>query len=270
MKLGLQLYTVRDAFGLSPQDTLKKLRRMGYESVELFAPLSQSAGTMKAMCADAGLAVPSVMFFYESLRDELSSVIATCEKIGNRLAVCPWLAEDYRSVSGYSQVAKTLDLAATKLAQVGVTLCYHNHDFEFEPLSGGHCGYTILLQQTQHLCFEPDVYWLAYARLDPIESINANAQRCPVVHLKDMATGPDKQFCEVGSGILDMPGIVDTAQAHGIEYAFVEQDACWKNNDPFASVQQSLQWLRENDAVGRYVSNIEKKQRRISKPPAAF
>ena len=89
MKYGLQLYTVRDAFSENPEKTILQLREMGYEQVELYGPLIRPAKEIKAICDSADVAIPSAMFLYETLRDDLDVVISDCEILGNSLAVCP-------------------------------------------------------------------------------------------------------------------------------------------------------------------------------------
>jgi sugar phosphate isomerase/epimerase len=92
-----------------------------------------------------------------------------------------------------------------------------------------------------HVAFEIDVYWAAYAGVDPVQLIGEFAGRAPLVHLKDMAPG-SRTFAEVGSGTLDIPAILNAARNVGAQWFVVEQDVCQR--PPLESVRMSYEYLR--------------------------
>ena len=86
-------------------------------------------------------------------------------------------------------------------------------------------GYLLdyLLQATDPslVRIELDVYWAAYAGVDPVSYLQTLADRVALIHLKDMAG--DRSMTEVGKGILDLPHICEFARVHGL-WGIVEND----------------------------------------------
>ena len=111
--------------------------------------------------------------------------------------------------------------------------------FEFAPSDGVYL-LAILLNETDPalVALELDVYWGAYAGVDPITYLHMRAGRVPLVHLKDMT--PQRTFTEVGDGTLDIQGIIEAAQQVGTQWYVVENDA------PVIPSLESARRSREN------------------------
>jgi sugar phosphate isomerase/epimerase len=65
-----------------------------------------------------------------------------------------------------------------------------------------------------------------------------------LLHLKDMAAGPDKKFAEVGTGILDFKPILAAAEKAGAQWGAVEQDNCY-DTPPLEAIKTSLENLKK-------------------------
>ena len=73
--------------------------------------------------------------------------------------------------------------------------------------------------------FELDVFWLSMAGQDPVKTIQKLGPRARLLHLKDKAKGTANEFqernvkpeafAEVGSGVVDFPGILAAAKTAG-------------------------------------------------------
>src|SRR5699024_53353 len=127
----------------------------------------------------------------------------------------------------------------------GIQFCYHNHAFEFEELEG-QVPYDILLKETDEdlVKMEMDIYWVTRANYDPITLIKENPGRFPLWHVKDMDHSEEKSFTEVGNGVIEWPEVFAHAKESGLKHFFVEQDST--PGDPFASIEQSLDYLNSN------------------------
>ncbi|GAA3327864.1 hypothetical protein GCM10020331_069530 [Ectobacillus funiculus] len=55
----------------------------------------------------------------------------------SKYVVCPYLMPERRSEEDYKALIAILDEAGERCQSEGITLCYHNHDFELERLSDG-------------------------------------------------------------------------------------------------------------------------------------
>src|SRR5436190_1406388 len=108
----------------------------------------------------------------------------------------------------------------------------------------GRSGLEILFAETDPrlVLFEPDVYWIALGGADPAAVIRRYAERCRLIHLKDVGRDEARSFAEVGEGRLDFGPIFAASEAAGAEWYVVEQDRCAR--PPLESVRLSLEHLR--------------------------
>ena len=245
MKFGLQVYTIRDEIVKDFENAFCEVKNAGCKNIELSGLFDRDVDELKTFFDSFDLSVVSVMFPLEQLADNIDQIVADCKTLGSTYTVCPYLTEEYRTDEGYNKVAGILEKAARELYNYDIILSYHNHAFEFETLESGKCGYDILVSQTKFLTFELDVFWAQYADLDPIEKMRDLGQRLSLVHLKDMDNRKDKKFCELGTGVVNLSDVISLAEEFGIQYAFVEQDSNWINDDPIESIQKSFKWLKE-------------------------
>jgi sugar phosphate isomerase/epimerase len=144
--------------------------------------------------------------------------------------------------------AREASEVARRLAQGGIGFVYHNHSFELEKF-GDKTGLRILYDESDPEAFtsEIDTYWIQHGGENPAEYIRKYANRCPLVHLKDMLADEQKTFAEVGGGILDWPAIFKASEAAGAKWYIVEQDRCQR--PPLESVKISFENLKKMKVV---------------------
>ena len=149
------------------------------------------------------------------------------------------------------KLADTLNKAGEKTKAAGLTLCYHNHAFEFEPM-GGTTGLDVMLKETDKktVFLEMDIFWVSVAGHKPVELMKKYSDRIALLHLKDKAADvpvqynenvPKTAFKEVGNGTIDIPAVLAEAKRIGVRNYFVEQDQT--PGDPLASIKQSFDYL---------------------------
>lgn len=243
LPIALQLYTVRDRLKNDPEGTLKEVARIGYRYIEggLLRHLGPQ-GSRKFLDS-LGLRSISSLPGHEALRDRLDQLLEEARIMGYAFLGVGWLAEPMRTVEGFTTVARILAQVQPRLQKEGLVGVYHNHSFEYAPLNGGRKGLDILMAEPA-VQFELDIYWAQHGGDDPLERMKRLAGRVPVLHVKDMAPGPERQFTEVGRGIIDIPAIVRTAPTCGVRYLVVEQDSNFINGDPLQSAAISYDNLR--------------------------
>jgi sugar phosphate isomerase/epimerase len=245
-KLAAQLYSVRHATK-TPADiatTLKKIRDIGYQAVQLSGLGPIDIKELKAILDDNELIVCATHTSYDRMRDELDVVMDE-----HRLLGCPHLAIGgmplaYRNGEGYHRFAKEASEVARRAAAAGFTWSYHNHSFELEKFDGK-TGLSILFDESDPSVFlsELDTYWVQHGGADPAQWISDLNGRIKLLHLKDMVIGQGKQLmAEVGEGNLNWPAILAAAAKSGVEWYIVEQDECQR--DPFESLAISLRNLQ--------------------------
>jgi sugar phosphate isomerase/epimerase len=260
--IGLQLYTVRDHMAQDPAATLAQVAKIGYTSVEgtYSGPGKFHNTDVKAfadMLKQNGLIMPSAHYRLGEEKvngqQQPGTILSGWDKavddaaaIGLKYMVCAYLSAAERgSLDHYKQVADDFNKAAETCKKAGIQFMYHNHDFEFIQQDGKYPYETLLANTDKNLVkMEMDMYWITKANQDPIKLINDHPGRFPLWHIKDMDKTPERNFTEVGQGIIDFKTIFKSAEKAGLKYFFVEEDKC--PDDPYVSISQSIFYIKRN------------------------
>jgi sugar phosphate isomerase/epimerase len=248
MRIGLQLYTVRNQLDADYLDTLSRVRGIGYTHVEPAGLGPYDAKELRRVLDEHDLTPTSIHCPIEGLEGNIAGAIANAKTLGVSYIVCPYLAEDRRKdENDWLACARILGHAGRACRDAGLTLCYHNHSFEFVKF-GDRYAFDLLFDETEPDCLqaELDTYWIAHGGEDPVAYIEKFAGRCPILHLKDMGKDEKRSFAEVGAGVLDFDAIFNAADRTGVTWGIVEQDTCPGN--PFDSIKKSYDYLNK---VGR-------------------
>ena len=245
LKLGAQLYTVRDAAEKDLPGTLAAVRAIGFTGVELagYGNLKTATDVRKA-ADDAGIKVVSSHVSIDSLKSDFAKVVADQNTLGNTSVVIPWLGEESRKTpTDWIASAERFNDYGRRLAKEGLSLSYHNHAFEFD-LYDGQTGMNLLLQHSDPTVvgFEVDVYWVAHGKHEPVNFLESLGGRLRLLHLKDQAK--DGKFAPVGTGVLDFAAICKTGSEAGVAWGFVEQDDCY-GQDPLAVLRTGYENLKK-------------------------
>jgi len=242
---GLQLYTVREQAKADLAGTLGALAAMGYAEVEFAGLYGHPAREVRRMLDDAGLHAPAGHVALEQLADDqIAATIGDAQALGHRYLVVPWIPEQRRSIEGYAGVAEGFNRTGRVVRAAGLTLGYHNHDFEFSAFDGtpeGRCGYDILLQRTDPglVSMELDLFWIRQGGRDAFEYLRRHAGRFGLVHIKDMdASG---RMVDLGLGVMPWRALLDAAEAAGVTHWFAEHD---EPDDPMAFAASAVRYLR--------------------------
>jgi len=244
--IALQLYTLRDLLVDDFAGTLRAVREIGYEYVQLCAPLPEGAQETRKILDTIGLLPAGVHVDMDSLDEKFDYWMSFADSVGTRDLIVPYLAEELRQThEDWLAVAARLDALGARCKAAGIRLSYHNHSFEFEARFDGAPALDLLYANAapDHLYAEIDTYWVQHGGCDPVDYILKYAGRLPILHVKDMTAGDEPTFAEIGQGILDWPAIIKAARASGVEYLCVEQDRC--PGDPLESVRVSYDYLSD-------------------------
>ncbi len=241
MRLSVQLYTVRDALAEDYVGTLRKLKAIGLEYVE--GAGSYGGGTPeegKAILDDLGLKASGSHVGLDRLQHHLDEVIAEHKTMGIPFVIVPYLVEADRH--DYTKLAGILTPIATKIKEHGLTLCYHNHDFEFQRFND-ETGLEILYSKTNPnlVQAELDLAWVAIAGADPVATMETYANRLPLVHLKDYDPNTTPRWRPAGEGVMDWDACLAAANDAGVQYGVIELDE--SPGDPIDAVRKSFEFF---------------------------
>jgi sugar phosphate isomerase/epimerase len=255
--LGVQLYTVRNTIGNDPPAVLKAIQDIGYKEVEAtYGNLDKIWPALKETSLKPTSVHVDTDLFFEG-GSKLDAAIADVKQRGFQYIVLPYIPPKQRGgVDMFKKLAETLNKSGEKAKAAGLTLCYHNHAFEFEPLSGT-TGLGLLMKETHKglVSLELDVFWASVAGHDPVAVLHKYSGRVALMHLKDIASGfpvqynenvPKETFKEVGNGSIDFPAVLAAANKAGVHKYFVEQDQT--PGDPIKSLRESFKYLSSHMA----------------------
>ncbi|WP_213614828.1 sugar phosphate isomerase/epimerase family protein [Paenibacillus lactis] len=236
------MYTLRDYDQEDFAAKLGKVREAGYDGVEFAGFADIPAEAMKATLEKSGLEAMGSHTRVEELMDHLDEVIAYNQVIGSSYIVIPYYKiESMEDVHSLVDIVKEM---GPKIKAAGMDLLYHNHYHEFTNEFGDKPILEMLREATTEaeLGFEIDMFWTTHADREPVGVMEHFGSRCKTVHVKDMVNKESKEMTEVGTGILDLKGIIGKAKSLGYKWVVVEQDRL--KIDGYESVKISLDHVK--------------------------
>jgi sugar phosphate isomerase/epimerase len=179
--------------------------------------------------------------------------LSQARELGLRYAGCAWIPHSgafteeacRHAIEAFNRMGKA---AALK----GMHFFYHTHGYEFEPFADGTL-FDLLMRETnpEDVSFEMDIFWVAHAGQDPVKLLEKYPGRFKLLHLKDMRKGtptglltgssPVTNCVVLGTGQLDMPGILSAAKWTGVKWYFIEDESPVSEQQ----IPESLAYLRE-------------------------
>jgi sugar phosphate isomerase/epimerase len=244
-KIGIQLYTVRKDLEKDFDGTLRQVAAVGFAEVEIFDLYGRAPKDVRSSLARHGLSAPSMHVSLSQIEKDFEKTLDAAGELGLRYVVCGWLDPNERgSLDDYKKHVATFNRAGEEAKKASLQFGYHNHDFEFQPLSGT-VPYDLLLEKTDAslVQMEMDLYWITKGGRDPLEYFRKYPGRFPLVHVKDMDKTPAKGFTEVGKGIVDFRRVFAQAELGGIRHYYYEQDET--TGPPIESARESYEYLRK-------------------------
>lgn len=251
LPVGIQLYGLRDLLEETPErfeEVMAQVKEMGYDGVEMAGLYGISPEKVRDILQKYQLTPVSAHVPLVDMIADPQKVADDYCTIGCRYIVIPYLPEEYRHLTdGYQEVLEHMKEIGKIMSERGLTLLYHNHDFEFVVLPDGSYGFDDIYQKVpaDRLQAEPDTCWIEVAGENAVEYVKKYKGRCPIVHLKDyIKKGNPKnlykligieeeeeenetgffRFCPVGFGQQIWEPILEASLQAEAKWVVVEQD----------------------------------------------
>jgi sugar phosphate isomerase/epimerase len=236
MKIGLQLYSLREALGLDYLGTLQQVKQMGYSGVELYGD-HHSADATKAMLETSGLTAIAHHFSFEQLHSDFNACAERAKAIGTDFLVCSWSMPS--EMLSWQEILSGLSEIALNSQNANLRFAYHNHDHEIRQS----LNETSVLEQMLRLVnAEIDVAWVHAGGQNPAVFLEQNAHKAHLLHIKDVLLEHDAwQTVELGQGTVPLHEVLVATSKTPSEWLIIEQD---HSLDPMGSAARNFLWLK--------------------------
>ena len=257
------------------RETLQAIRGAGYDGLALnrfmihpsslmVRLMTRAAGmptgrggnlNWKKLMADSGLSVISLHADLGSLEREADTVIREAGELETGTVVITGMYRfDYGSEEAVRDLARRLNRAGQQLKAAGVELLYHNHNVELLTVKPGLRAYEVLMEDTdpEYVNFEFDSYWFTDGGADAKQWMRRLGRRMKLWHVTDRGSrqhGPamtpilKADSVELGTGCMDLEGMLDLARENGVESVVLESHRNWVDKNPVKSLELSAEWL---------------------------
>ena len=247
--LGLQFYSLRNQFKKDIPGTLDLISQWGIENIEGGETYGMDQDEFLALLKQKGLQVVCVGADYNDLNGSVDQIVEKAEAYGAKYVMIPWIPHDGDNFT-FEDTEKAVSLfnkAGKELSKAGLNLVYHPHGYEFRPHEGGNLM-DFMLNNAEHFDFEMDVFWFQHGGADPMSYLNKYPDKFKLMHLKDMEKGVEgndsghedvETNVILGTGQIDIAGLVQRGRELGVEYMFIEDES----SRVVDQVPQSLEFL---------------------------
>ena len=219
--------------------TLQRIKAAGYDGLELnrfmihpsslmVRLMTRAAGMptgrggnldWKTLMREADLSVISLHADLGSLEREADAVAREAEDFGTDTVVITGMYRfGYGDEKAVRELAERLNRAGEGLKKAGLSLLYHNHNAELVQVRPGLRRRMKLWHITDRGCR------LSGPAMTPI--------------LK-------QDSVELGTGSMDLDGLLAIAAENGVGAAVLESHRNWIDQDPVKSLELSAKWLKE-------------------------
>ena len=267
--IALQLYSVRDKVAADMEAALAEVAAMGYEGVEFAGLYGKSAAEVKALCKKYDLVPISAHVGFTEMMADPEGVLQTYRDIGCRYVAIPYLGVEYRPGNArFAEVIEGAKLLGQVAKEKGMTLLYHNHDFEFAKIDGKY-ALEVLYDSVpaELLQSELDLCWVKVGGEEPSAYLRRYTGRAPVVHFKDFSgkiggkmygligmeddeeASAEFSYRPLGMGCQDVEALLSATEDAGANWIIIEQDEPSCGLSRMECAKKSIDYLRNKMEV---------------------
>jgi len=267
IKIGIQLYAVRDNMFKDPLGTLKALSKMGYQYIE-HANYSKrklygySPIEFKKIISDLGMQMPSGHTALNAnhwnttkkdFTDAWKYTIDDAVTLGQDYVISPSIDENVRtSYDALMHQLELFNLSGELCLESGMQFGYHNHNFEFIEKVNGQLIYDIILKETDpelviHQLDFGNMFGIGARGMDWIKKYPG---RFVSVHVKDEIKVPIGEMNDqhdstiLGNGLVDPKAVCLLAKSIGGTKHFIIEQESYQGIAPLECARINLERIK--------------------------
>lgn len=214
MKFAVQMYSMRyfiNEHGV--EAAFKIIAEAGFEGVEFAGFYGMSSEKIQVLLEKYNLKAVSAHVDVNDIDGQLPYL----KKLGINYAVIPYV--DFNHSVTFAEGLKICGDAYNVFKENGVITGYHNHSHEF---INGTDAVAYLADNIPELQLEPDVFWLAVAKIDALDFINKYKDRLCFIHLKELGKDENDVNPVLGEGNANIAEVTKLGKKFGVEWAILE------------------------------------------------
>jgi sugar phosphate isomerase/epimerase len=250
--MGVQAYTFRKHFPNNVIGTLDTIKMFGITELETGVPKGLTAEEFRKLCDERGIAIPSTGSGFDQLEKNPADLVKDAKILGVKFVMCAWIPHKKGNfnLDDAKKAVAVFNRAGKILKDSGLTFCYHDHGFEFQPYEKGTLfDYIVENTNPDYVSFEMDVLWTIHGGADPVALLKKYKSRWKLMHVKDLKKGikgdftggtPAENDVVLGEGQADWKKILKVAKKVGIEHYFLEDES----NLEMENVPKSIAYLK--------------------------
>lgn len=245
---GLQLYTLRDIIGDDPKAVLKSVSEYGYKEIESYEGKQGMFWGMKntefkSYLDDLNM---SIVSSHCNMNENFERKAAEMAEIGGKYLICPWIGPQ-KTLNEYKRQTDRFNECGQICKANGIRFAYHNHAYSFVEVEGQiPQDYMMANSDPDTVDFEMDIYWVVVAKVDPIGYFQKYPNRFRLCHVKDRAKSASPEeteaSCDLGTGTINFPQILASAQKAGMQHYILEQEK-YENSSPLGCAKIGADYL---------------------------
>ncbi|MGH7688486.1 MAG: sugar phosphate isomerase/epimerase family protein [Gemmatimonadaceae bacterium] len=245
-RVGLELYSVRNAMKRDPERTLAAVRAIGYDDVELlwsFNNFGRTPKQVRTTLDHLGLEAPSAHIAPELLLGDWQKSLDTANYLGHRYLIVPSLPDATKtSLDAWRAWADHFNTAGTAARRAGLWLAFHNEPEHLHPIDG-QIPYDLFVYRTEPAAvrLQLDVGNMAQGGGDPMAYLNRYRDRYWTFHIKDVVADHSRDT-ELGAGVLHLGALLSAIPDLGDKPCYVEQET---PRDELASARANYRYLSQ-------------------------
>lgn len=237
--IGVQTYTFRNHFPKGVEKTLDLIKELGFTEIESSGAAGVTTAEFRKLCDDRQISIPSSGGDFDELAKDPMAVVQRAKILGAKFVMCAWIPHKRSefSLEDAKKAIAVFESAGKILKENGLTLCYHDHGYEFHPFEDGTLlDYMIKNSNPEYVSFEMDVLWTIHGGgADmPVKLLKKYPGRFKLMHVKDLRKGvkgdlsggtPAENDVAVGMGQGNWKEIIKLAKKTGVMHCFIEDES---------------------------------------------
>jgi len=253
--IGVQTYTFRNHFPKGVEKTLDLIKEMGFTEIETSGANGVTNADFRKLCDARGISIPSSGADFGELVKDPMVVVERAKAFGAKFVMCAWNPHQKSafSLEDAKNAINVFNAAGKILKENGLTLCYHDHGYEFHAYEDGTLlDYMIKNTNPEYVSFEMDVLWTMHGGgADmPVTLLKKYPGRFKLMHVKDLKKGvvgdlsggtPAENDVAVGMGQGDWKKIIKLAKKNGVVHCFIEDES----NIEVQNIPLSIAYLKK-------------------------